>query len=177
MVSNSTNQIVFAKSLNFQIIYIIDKSTVFIMDGRRGSGLTKPLKLSLQLRDLIGTELEQMSMREVSSALYEYIKENKLQHPKHRQYFLPDAKMKPIFGNQLVRTFGMNKYLKGHLGDKERSAVTGKAKVLVLKNRVSVGHEENVSDYEKMRLANIKERQEQYARLFPAAGRKEEPKE
>merc|ERR1712202_2301 len=73
------------------------------------------------------------------------------------------AKMKPIFGNQLVRTFGMNKYLKGHLGDKERSAVTGKAKGLVLKNRVSVGHEGTVSDYEKMRLANIKERKEQYA--------------
>ena len=82
----------------------------------KGSGLTKPLKLSDELKDLLGVEEDELSRPQVVKKLWAHIKENKLQDPENKQYFVPDKKMQPIFGTEKVRAFGMVKFLKGHLG-------------------------------------------------------------
>ena len=82
----------------------------------QGSGLTKPLALSSELADLVGAKKgEQLSRPEVVKRIWAYLKANKLQDPENKQYFKPDAKMKPIFGEDKVRAFGMAKFLKSHL--------------------------------------------------------------
>merc|ERR1711910_208274 len=52
---------------------------------------------------------------EVVKRIWAYLKAHKLQDPENKQYFKPDAKMKPIFGEDKVRAFGMAKFLKTHL--------------------------------------------------------------
>merc|ERR1711910_109283 len=82
----------------------------------KGSGLTKPLALSTELADLVGAKKgEQLSRPEVVKRIWAYLKAHKLQGPENKQYFKPDAKMKPIFGEDKVRAFGMAKFLKTHL--------------------------------------------------------------
>merc|ERR1711862_1026457 len=82
----------------------------------KGSGLTKPLALSTELADLVGAKKgEQLSRPEVVKRIWAYLKAHKLQDPENKQYFKPDAKMKPIFGEEKVRAFGMAKFLKTHL--------------------------------------------------------------
>merc|ERR1712087_452844 len=84
--------------------------------GPKGSGLTKPLTLSTELADLVGAKKgEKLSRPEVVKRIWAYLKANKLQDPENKQYFKPDAKMKPIFGEDKVRAFGMAKFLKTHL--------------------------------------------------------------
>merc|ERR1711890_228142 len=82
----------------------------------KGSGLTKPLVLSSELADLVGSKKgEQLSRPEVVKRIWAYLKKHKLQDPDNKQYFTPDAKMAPIFGKEKVRAFGMAKFLKSHL--------------------------------------------------------------
>ena len=82
----------------------------------KGSGLTKPLKLSSELASLIGAKKEEkLSRPEVVKRLWAYIKEKKLQDPQNKQFFVPDKTMEPIFGKERIRAFGMAKYLKTHL--------------------------------------------------------------
>ena len=81
-----------------------------------GSGLTKPLKLSKDLKDLLGVEEEEMSRPQVIKHLWAYLKENKLQDQDNKQWFTPDKKMETIFGKEKQKAFGMAKHLKGHLG-------------------------------------------------------------
>merc|ERR1711892_182742 len=82
----------------------------------KGSGLTKPLKLSAELATLVGAKKdEKLSRPEVVKRLWAYIKEKKLQDPENKQFFKPDKIMEPIFGKEKVRAFGMAKHLKGHL--------------------------------------------------------------
>ena len=81
----------------------------------KGSGLTKPLKLSKDLKDLLGVEEEEMSRPQVVKHLWAYLKENKLQDPENKQWFTPDTLMEPVFGGERIKAFGMAKYLKEHL--------------------------------------------------------------
>ena len=82
----------------------------------KGSGLTKPMKLSPELASLIGAKKEEkLSRPEVVKRLWAYIKEKKLQDPQNKQFFVPDKTMEPIFGKERIRAFGMAKYLKTHL--------------------------------------------------------------
>merc|ERR1712213_159915 len=82
----------------------------------KGSGLTKPLNLSTELADLVGAKKgEKLSRPEVVKRLWAHIKTEKLQDPENKQYFVPDAKMQPIFGKEKIRAFGMAKFLKTHL--------------------------------------------------------------
>merc|ERR1712088_1023154 len=72
----------------------------------KGSGLTKPMKLSAELADIVGK-------KEASRA--EYIKKLNLQDPENKQFFNPDKKIAKIFGNDRIRAFGMAKFLSAHL--------------------------------------------------------------
>ena len=78
----------------------------------KGSGLTKPMKLSAELADIVGKK--EASRAECIKQLWAYLKKNNLQDPENMQYFTPDKKMAKIFGSDKVRAFGMAKYLSRH---------------------------------------------------------------
>ena len=82
--------------------------------GRRVSGLTRPLKLSPELADIVGKKF--LSRAECIRELWAYLKENNLFDPENKQYFTPDAKLAKIFGsNDKIRAFSMAKFLEAHL--------------------------------------------------------------
>ena len=86
--------------------------------GATGKHLTKPLKLSPELAEIVGSkDGEKLSRPEVVKRLWAYIKEHNLQDPDQKQFFTPDVTMAPIFGKERIRMFGMIKYCKGHLKD------------------------------------------------------------
>merc|ERR1712126_643755 len=98
------------------IHYIESYNTVKHRIMPKGSGLTKPMKLSPELATLIGAKKdEKLSRPEVVKRLWAYIKEKKLQDPENKQFFAPDKLMEPIFGKEKIRAFGMAKHLKTHL--------------------------------------------------------------
>jgi len=79
----------------------------------KGSGLTKPLKLSAALADIVGKK--EASRAECIKQLWAYLKKQNLQDPENKQYFTPDKKMAKVFGTEKIRGFGMAKYLSDHL--------------------------------------------------------------
>ncbi|XP_040582697.1 uncharacterized protein [Lepeophtheirus salmonis] len=81
----------------------------------KGSGLTKTMKLSNELADVVGKK--EASRAECIKLLWAYLKKHNLQDPENKQYFTPDKKMAKIFGEDRIRAFGMAKFLKEHLSD------------------------------------------------------------
>lgn len=79
----------------------------------KGAGLTKPMKLSTELADIVGKK--EASRAECIKQLWAYIKKNNLQDPENKQFFVPDKKMAKIFGSDKIRAFGMAKFLSAHL--------------------------------------------------------------
>jgi upstream activation factor subunit UAF30 len=80
------------------------------------SGLTKPMKLSDDLADIVGKK--EASRAECVKELWAYVKKNDLQDPKNKQFFKPDKKLAKVFGTDRIRGFGMVKFLKTHLSEK-----------------------------------------------------------
>merc|ERR1712083_770080 len=56
----------------------------------KGAGLTKPMKLSAELADIVGKK--EASRAECIKQLWAYIKKNNLQDPENKQFFNPDKK-------------------------------------------------------------------------------------
>jgi len=79
----------------------------------KGSGLTKPLKLSAALADIVGKK--EASRAQCIKELWAYMKKHNLQDPENKQYFTPDKKMAKVFGTEKIRGFGMAKFLSAHL--------------------------------------------------------------
>ena len=79
----------------------------------KGQGLTKPMKLSAELAEVVGKK--EASRAECIKQLWAYLKKNNLQDPENKQYFTPDKKMAKIFGTERIRAFGMAKFLSAHL--------------------------------------------------------------
>merc|ERR1712010_57240 len=79
----------------------------------KGSGLTKPLKLSAALADIVGKK--EASRAECIKQLWAYLKKHNLQDPENKQYFTPDKKMAKVFGTEKIRGFGMAKFLSDQL--------------------------------------------------------------
>merc|ERR1712029_1311725 len=79
----------------------------------KGSGLTKPMKLSADLADIVGKK--EASRAECIKLLWAYLKKNNIQDPENKQFFTPDKKMAKVFGNDRIRAFGMAKFLSAHL--------------------------------------------------------------
>merc|ERR1712008_521509 len=79
----------------------------------KGSGLTKPMKVSADLAEVVGKK--EASRAECIKQLWAYIKKNNLQDPKNKQFFNPDKKMAKVFGSDRIRAFGMAKFLSAHL--------------------------------------------------------------
>merc|ERR1712129_151418 len=79
----------------------------------KGSGLTKPLKLSSDLADIVGKK--EASRAECIKELWAYLKKHNLQTPDNKQFFLPDKKMAKVFGSDKIRAFSMSKHIGAHL--------------------------------------------------------------
>merc|ERR1711971_347912 len=79
----------------------------------KGSGLTKPLKLSADLAAIVGKD--EASRAECIKELWAYLKKNNLRTPDNKQYFLPDKKMAKVFGSDKIRAFSMSKHIGAHL--------------------------------------------------------------
>merc|ERR1712095_48229 len=79
----------------------------------KGSGLTKPLKLSADLAAIVGKD--EASRAECIKELWAYLKKNNLQTPDNKQYFIPDKKMAKVFGTDKIRAFSMAKHISSHL--------------------------------------------------------------
>ena len=77
-----------------------------------GAGLTKRMKLSKELQDIVGKERESRS--EVVKDIWKYIKENKLQDPQNKRFFFPDKKLATIFGSKKIFTFKMSALMEPH---------------------------------------------------------------
>merc|ERR1719203_92351 len=56
----------------------------------KGSGLTKPMKLSADLADIVGKK--EASRAECIKELWAYLKKNNLQDPANKQFFTPRQK-------------------------------------------------------------------------------------
>merc|ERR1712156_1193967 len=56
----------------------------------KGAGLTKPMKLSAELADIVGKK--EASRAECIKQLWAYIKKNNLQDPENKRFFNPDQK-------------------------------------------------------------------------------------
>ena len=78
-----------------------------------GSGMTKPMKLSDDLADIVGKK--EASRAECTKECWAYLKENNLQDPKNKQYFTPDKKMAKVFGTDRIRALGMAKFFSAHM--------------------------------------------------------------
>ena len=68
----------------------------------KGAGLTKPMKLSAELADIVGKK--EASRAECIKQLWAYIKKNNLQDPENKQFFNPDKKMAKVH-NFFLRFF------------------------------------------------------------------------
>merc|ERR1711931_18412 len=80
---------------------------------KAGSGITRQMKLSDDLADIVGHK--QASRAELMKYLWTYIKSNNLQDPDNKQFFTPDPKMAKVFGKGKIRCFSMAEYLGKHL--------------------------------------------------------------
>ena len=84
----------------------------------KGSGLTKPMKLSAELADIVGKK--EASRAECIKQLWAYIKKNNLRDSENKRYFFPDKKMAKIFGQEKVQCLPTNKmdiFLNAHLSE------------------------------------------------------------
>ena len=79
----------------------------------KGQGLTKPMKLSPELAEVVGKK--EASRAECIKQLWAYLKKNNLQDPENKQFFTPDKKMAKVFGTERMRAFAMSKFLSAHL--------------------------------------------------------------
>ncbi|KAI9345770.1 SWIB/MDM2 domain-containing protein [Pilaira anomala] len=102
---------------------------------KRKTGLNKPLILSEPLSELMDGDKE-LSRPELVQKLWKYIKGNDLQDPADRRFILCDAKLKKIFDQDRINSFGMNKDLSAHLTKKEEEPVTIETNEIVTKDTV-----------------------------------------
>ncbi|HYE27102.1 MAG TPA: SWIB/MDM2 domain-containing protein [Allosphingosinicella sp.] len=80
--------------------------------GARG-GLARPVKPSNELAAITGAD--SLPRSEVVSKMWDYIRRNNLQNPENKREIIADDKLRPIFGQDRISMFDMNKALSRHL--------------------------------------------------------------
>merc|ERR1712179_691875 len=95
--------------------YISFQQSLNIFKMAKGGGLTKPMKVSADLKAIIGKD--QSSREQCVKELWAYLKKNNLQDPENKQFFIPDKKMAKVFGTEKIRAFSMSKFLSSHLSE------------------------------------------------------------
>lgn len=78
----------------------------------KGTGFTRPYKLSPELSELMGAK--ELPRHEVVKKVWKIIKEKNLYDPKNKQFAICDEQLEKIIGVKRFRTFGMMKYLMRH---------------------------------------------------------------
>ena len=73
----------------------VPKHLILSLIMPKGSGLTKPMKLSADLADIVGKK--EASRAECIKELWAYLKKNNLQDPANKQFFTPDKKMAKVY--------------------------------------------------------------------------------
>ena len=81
---------------------------------KAGKGLSIKKEISPQLAKLLGQGNE-MSRTEIVKALWDYIKEHKLQNAENKREILLDENMQLVFGVPSFTMFTMNKYIASHV--------------------------------------------------------------
>lgn len=76
------------------LIFLANPPPKYNFNMPKGSGLTKQMKLSPELADVVGKK--EASRAECIKALWAYIKKQNLQDPENKQYFTPDKKMAKV---------------------------------------------------------------------------------
>ena len=86
--------------------------------NRKPSGFARPSKVSKELCEFMkkneGTEI---ARTEVTKALIEYIKENKLENQSNSKFIIPDEKLKFLLGvedGEEITYFNIQKYMSKH---------------------------------------------------------------
>lgn len=89
-----------------------------IKGNRKPSGFAKPSKVTKELCEFLKkTEGTEIARTEVTKALIEYIKENKLQNHTNSKIIVPDDKLKILLGiedGQELTYFNIQKYMTKH---------------------------------------------------------------
>lgn len=80
--------------------------------GARG-GLARPVKPSNELAKITGAE--SLPRSAVVSKMWDYIRKNNLQNPENKREIIADDTLRPIFGQDRISMFDMNKALSRHL--------------------------------------------------------------
>lgn len=80
--------------------------------GRKGTGFTRPYKLSPQLAAVVGDDF--LPRHEVVKRVWAIINERNLYDPKNKQFAICDSQLQSVMGVKRFRTFAMLKYLKTH---------------------------------------------------------------
>ena len=80
---------------------------------KKVDGLHRPVQPSAELAAIIGDKPTTRS--DVVSALWAYIKKNKLQDPNDGREILADDKLAAVFGKKKASMFEMNKHVSAHL--------------------------------------------------------------
>lgn len=80
--------------------------------GKRGLGLMKPVRLSPELAELMGSK--SMPRQKVVKKMWSIIKERNLYDPENRQFAICDAQLEKIMKVKRFRAFGMMKLLQPH---------------------------------------------------------------
>lgn len=78
-----------------------------------GRGLAKPLKVSTELADFLGSE--EISRQDLTKFMWSYFKENDLQNPDNRSEIIADEKLRSLMNVDRFRGFGFMKFLKQHI--------------------------------------------------------------
>lgn len=78
----------------------------------KGTGFTRPYKLSPELSELMGEK--ELPRHEVVKKVWKIIKEKNLYDPKNKQFAICDEQLEKVIGVKRFRTFGMMKYLMKH---------------------------------------------------------------
>lgn len=81
----------------------------------RGTGFTRPYKLSTELASIVGAP--ELPRHEVVKKMWEIIKGRNLYDPKNKQFAICDEQLQTVIGVKRFRTFAMLKYLKPHFLD------------------------------------------------------------
>jgi chromatin remodeling complex protein RSC6 len=83
-------------------------------NGKKISGLQKPLQPSPELASVVGSG--QIARSDAVAKIWDYIKKNNLQNPQNKREIVADDKLRKVFGGKdRVSMFEMNKHLAAHL--------------------------------------------------------------
>ncbi|GMH35567.1 hypothetical protein BSKO_03435 [Bryopsis sp. KO-2023] len=80
---------------------------------RGGGGFTKPIKVTTELAEFLGTE--EITRPNLTKFMWNYFKSNELQDPADRRHILCDEKLKALTNVDRFQAFSFMKFLKHHV--------------------------------------------------------------